>query len=410
MSLRTKRFAALVAVAAVTFTLPACGKRHDDRDRLLGFLHTTEQLAARYVYVDERFDNAIAGTKGRKTEVQGLREDDFKFKARVRFNDQDGFDEVVSDDALAMRFLDPSTLGPFVNKDQLSKVDLKTDREGISVIDVLRSRRWVLDTSAAPSITVGARKTDELGKDPVLDALTALHYVEQAIQEAAGVKRWSADDLDPAYSSSEEDFPKPVGGSGVRRYDLVRPPLPAAVNRSGRDENSFPSTRQFRRMAVYEKGNRIIQLREKIDLRGKRLSDFISYNRAFLKANDVDPRLRSGFEQVVKQRPHDPQNELKYGRSLLAGLNVSLIAIGNDPVLIRNMTLDFRDLGGNVKVELPQEETVKGNLDFLAVTDTGKAKAQSGGSGNGGAAEGATTTTAPGSTPAAGDTTATSTP
>jgi hypothetical protein len=400
-----KRVIAIAVAAAVALTLPACGKRRDDRDRLLDYISATQRLPARYVYVDERFDDVVTGARGRKTEVQGLREDDFKFKARVLFNGNDGFDEVVADDTLAMRFLDPATLAPFVNKDQLAKVDTKTEIEGVSVLDVLRSRRWVLDASAAPSITVGARKASELGKDPVLDALTALQYVEQAINEAAEVRRWSEDDLSPAYSSSEEDFPKPVGGSGVRRYDLVRPGLPPAVNRTGRDENAFPTTKQFRRMAVYVKDNRVIQVREKVDLRGKRLDDFISYNRAVLKANDVDPRVRSQFEEGVKRRPKDPRREVEFGRGLLSGLNVTLTSLGIDPVLIRNMTLDFRDLGGDVKVDLPQEETVKGNLDFLSVTDSGKASAQNTGSGG----NAATTTTAPAAPPPA-DTTATSAP
>lgn len=397
-----KRAVAVVVALAVVLVLPACGKRRDDRDRVLDYLRATQRLAARYVYVDERFDDVITGTRGRKTEVQGLREDDFKFKARVLFDGDDGFDEVVADDTLAMRFLDPSTLAPLVNKDQLAKVDIKTEIEGVSVLDVLRSRRWVVDPSAAPSITVGARKATELGKDPVLDALTALQYVEQAVNEAAGVKRWSEDDLDPAYSSSEEDFPKPSDGSGVRRYDLVRPALPAAVNRSGRDENAFPTTKQFRRMAIYVKDERVIQVREKVDLRGKRLDDFISYNRAVLKANDVDPRVREQFDAGVKLRPKDPRQEIEFGRTMLAGLNTTLNSLGVDPVLIRNMTLDFRDLGGDVKVELPQEETVKGNLDFLSVTDSGKAAAQTGGGGGA-----ATTTTAPA---APADTTATSAP
>ena len=396
-----RRAVAVLVALAVLLTLPACGKRRDDRDRVLDYLHTTQRLAARYVYVDERFDDVITGARGRKTEVQGLREDDFKFKARVLFDGNDGFDEVVADDTLVMRFLDPSTLVPLVNKDQLAKVDIKTEIQGVSVLDVLRSRRWVLDSSAAPSITVGARKATELGKDPVLDALTSLQYVEQAVQEAQSIKRWSKDDLDPAYSSSEEDFPKPSDGSGVRRYDLVRPALPAAVNRSGRDENAFPSTKQFRRLAIYVKDERVIQVREKIDLRGKRLDDFISYTRAFLKANDAERRALAQFEEGVKLRPKDRKGDVEFGRTMLAGLNIQLNSQGVDPVLIRNMTLDFRDLGSNVKVDLPQEETVKGNLDFLSVTDSGKAAAQTG------SGTSATTTTAPA---APADTTATSAP
>ena len=369
----------LVGVCAAT-GFAACGNRRTDEDRLLRYIATTERLAARYVYVDERFDDLLTGQKGRKLEVQGLKEDDFRFKARVLINGGDAFDEVVSDDTLAMRFLEPASLNALVNKDvlQSSETVTTTDREGINVLDAMRSRRWVLDASAAPSITVGARKVEELGVDPVLDALTALRYVESAVTEAFAVERWSDDDLDPAYVSSEDDFPKPETGSGVARYDLRRPSLPPAVNRSGRSDTAFPSTRHFRKMAIYVKDERIIQVQERVELRGKKLDDFIAYNRAVLKANDVPQELRDQFDQAVDERPDDEAGDLVFGRTILQGLNVSLAGFGIDPILVRSMDVDFRDLGADVKVDLPTEETIKASLDFLLVTDKGKAKAEAG--------------------------------
>jgi hypothetical protein len=373
MTSRSRHVAALLAAVLVALTLGACGDRVDDRDRLLRYVAATSRLPARYVYVDERFADESLGIEARRTEVQGLREDDFRFKARVLFNGNDGFDEVVADDTLAMRFLDPTTINAFVNKEQAAKVDLKTDREGVGVVEALRSRRWVVDKSAAPSITAGTRDVEDLGKDPVLDALTALQYVEQAVREAAGVERWSEDDLSPAYSASEDDFPKPEDGSGVIRYDLVRAPLPPASNLTGRDEDSFPSTKHFRRMSIYVKDERVIQVIEKVDLRGKKLDDFIRYNRAVLRANQVPAEVQAAFDEAVKLRPESATEEIAFGQGILAGLNITLRAVGNDPVLVRNMRLDFRDLGGVIKVDLPLDEEVIGaELDFLVVTDNGK--------------------------------------
>lgn len=375
----------------------ACGDRDDLRDEVLGYVSQSARSSARYVYVDERFDDPISDQRGRRIEVQGLREDDFRFKARVLFDDAEGFDEVVSDDALAMRFIEPNRLSAFVNKEKLAEVDLETDREGVGVLDALRSRRWVTDDSAAPSLTVGERKLEEIGVDPVLDALTGLQYVEAAIREAAGVNEYSPDDLSPAYNNSEDTFPKPADGSSVTRYDLIRPPLPPAVNRSGRDESSLPGTRHFRRMAIYVQDDRVIRVLEEIDLRGKKLDDFIKYNRAALKANDVPEQVREQFEAGVEQRPDDPQQEVAFGRAVLSGLNMTLNGLGVDPILIRSMSLEFRDLGGDVKVELPRDDVIRGDLDFLIVTDRGKSASAAGGAGG----TTTTTTAAPIASPAA---------
>ena len=396
-----RRIAFLLVVATVAVT-GACGDRKDDKDELLGYVRSTSRLPARYVYVDERFDDQSTGTRGSRIEVQGLREDDFRFKARVLYDDAEGFDEVVSDDTLMVRFIDTNRLSGMINKDKLADVDQETDREGVGVLAALRSRRWVKDPSAAPSLTVGDRKLEEIGKDPVLDALTALQYVESAVREAAGVNEFSEDDLSPAYNSSEDSFPKPSDGSGVKRFDLIRPPLPAAVNRTGRNEASLPGTRHFRRMAVYVQDRRIIRVLEEVDLRGKKLDDFIKYNRASLEANDVPEEVRDRFDAAVKARPKEGPGEVAFGRGILAGLNGTLAGLGVDPILIRSMSLDFRDLGGEVKVDLPQDDVISADLDFLIVTDSGKAKSTEG---SGDEAPAATTETTVG-----GDTTATTPP
>jgi len=400
-----RKTAAILLVALTATSLGACGKRKTDSDKVLRIVKETERLAARYVYTDQRYKSSTAGTDAQLIEVQGIKEDDFRFKARVMLDGSDAFDEVVSDDTLAMRFINANRLIPLVNKDQFGSVDQSTSVPGVGALAALQSRRWVLDQSSAPSITVGDRKTPEIGTDPVLDAMTALQYVESAIKQSAGVKKFSKRSLEPAYSSSEDDFPKPADNSAVVRYDLVRPQLPAAVNRTGRDENSLPTTKHFRRMAIYVKDGHVINVREAIDLRGKKLSEFIKYNRAALAANGVPDAFRKAFEAGVKQRPTDPKREAQFGREILAGLNRNLSGLGIDPVLVRTMSVDYRDIGHPTKVDLPADDVIKASLDFLVVTDKGKAKKTTGGA----SGSSATTTTAPASTSPA-DSTSTSAP
>lgn len=406
-----RRIVSLSLLAAVaTGGLAACGKKDNEREELLDAVRRTQRLSSQYIYSDERFDNPLANTNGGRLEVQGIREDDFRFKARVLFNDADGFDEVVADDLLAMRMLDPTRLTPLVNKERAASSDLSTEVAGVNSLQALESRRWVIDEAAAPSITSGARSEAELGRDPVLDALTALAYVERAIEQSFGVNKFDPDDLSPAFSRSEDTFPKPSQDSQIERYDLLRPFLPPPGTQSGSGDIALPQTQHFRRMAVYVKDDRVVQVRESVDLLGKKLDDFIKYYRTFLKENKVSGQIIQAFEEFARRRPTVVEDEPAYGRMLLYQLNLGLQGLGETPVLVRNMSIDLRQLGGAITVDLPQTDVIKGNLDFLVVSDRGKEKPKAAGAaGAGGRSTGTNTGTGGGTgdtggTGGAGDT------
>lgn len=369
---RRRRTQTALIVVLATFLaglLAGCGRRETDRDELRAAIRATERLATRFVYTDERPERRIG--------VQGLIEDDFRFKARVLFDDADAYDEVVSDDTLAVRVLDPAQAANLVDKEKAggAGVDTSTELAGVTAVQALQSRRWVLDPSGAPPQTGGAQQDKDLGRDPVLDAISALDYVERAIGEAGDVEQYDPDDLTPTYVSSEDAFPKPVEGSGITRYDLKRPKLPPPGQTSGARQ-VVPATKHFRKMVVYVKDGRVIQVQERVEIVGRFVEEFVRYSRAALRQAEVAPQVREQFERSL-QLPRE-----EFSRFALAGLNEGLQASGIDPVLVRNMALELRDLGQPVTVDLPGTDVVKGSLEVLVAS--GRAPQARGGAGGGG--------------------------
>lgn len=371
-----KRPVIVLLVALMGASLASCGSRDEVKDEVLDALRRTESLSYRFVYVDDRSPNLIPNAPPPlpDLEVQGLVEDDFRFKARVSLNRAVAFDEVVHDDLLAVRFLEPGRLAALVNKDKVDVENTKTELEGADSLTVLQSRRWVVDQSAAPIVTIGRVQEKALGQDPVLDAITALTYVEAAIDQALEVQKYNPDDLTPAYSRSEDDFPKPEDGSGVTRYDLRRPKLPppgGAVFGGGNSDVGRPTTRHFRRMAIYVKDGRVIQVREVIDVRGKFLEDVVKYAKTFAKVSGASEAEVQQFSDAIDDTP-----EADRGNLVLEGLSTALLAIGDEPILRRKMTLELRDLGKKIAVDLPTTDVVNGGLGFLVASSKGKDKGE----------------------------------
>lgn len=364
-----KRLAILPVALMLAASMTACGNREEVRDEVLGALHRTQQLPYRFTYIDDRTENVLPGGTPvlPDAEVQGLVEDDFRFKARVSLNGSTAFDEVVRDDLLAVRFLDPGRLGVLVNKQKVSEENTKTELENVDSLQVLESRRWVVDETAAPIVTVGRVREDALGRDPVIDAITAFTYIEEAIRSAQAVQKYSPDDVTPAYSATEDTFPKPVDGSGVTRYDLRRPKLPPPGGDQATGEAGRPGTRHFRRMAIYVKGGRVIQVREAVDVQGRFLKDVIRYAKTFAKASGATPKQIAEFAASVDAVP-----EKQRGSLVLEGLSIALSAAGDQPILRRSMTLELTDLGGDIAVDLPTSDVVAGGLGFLVASATGK--------------------------------------
>lgn len=365
----TRRTLTVLAAVLLAVTLPGCGKRETKLDELLAAVRRTQRAPHRFVYSDKRPENVFIQEPAQQFRVLGLVEDDFRFKARAEVDGQPAFDEVVVDDLLGIRFMDPSKLGQLLDRSKLGTVDIDTDIPQVNVVDALQAKRWVLDPEGAPPITANVRPEKELGADPILDSLTALSYVAQAARESAGVKKYSKDDLEPAYPASEDDFPRPA--KGETRYDLVRPRLPSIATASGAPvaggQSAFPGTKHFRKMAIYVKDGVIIKVREEIEVKGKFLGSVIKYVRKSVEQSKIQAAI-DGFAEFLKETPVSQQ-----GLGIIQFLSVGLQSFGQDPILVRNMTLDLLDFGQDIKVDLPTDGVVKGNLGILRTSSGSQA-------------------------------------
>lgn len=359
---RLVRFVVPVTVAAGLLT--GCGERESRIDEVRAAIAATRREAGNFVYLDSR-----AGTD---VTVAGALEDDFRFKALVSYDGRPGYEEIVNDDALALRFHNAERLPTLVDPQRLDSADLTTELEGVTPLQALQSRRWVVDVDGAPPVTSLGFLAEDVGDDPVFDAITALDYVDQAMGEAFEVEKWSPDALNPTYSSSEDFFPKPEDGSGVTRYDLNRPFLPPAGAGGGTGDRALPTTKNFRKMAIYVEDGRVIRVLERIEVVGKFVSTLEEYLQVFVREAQLPERFVERFELIRGARV----DEAERGSLYLEFLNVILVGLGEDPILVRNMSLEVSQGEGVVSIELPTDDIVIGSLEVMLASRQSKAAAE----------------------------------
>ena len=370
---RVLRHVALgLALLPIATGLAACSSEEEAIKEVQAAIEATRLQALRFRYTQSTPEEGAF-------QVQGLIEDDFRYKARLLRGQTPVFDEVVNDDAIAVRFVEPELLGAFIDESQRDLADLDTDLSGVTVVDALQAKRWVLDPVGAPSLTDASRATRNQGADPVFDALGVFAYVEQAMREAFEVHEWSKDDLNPAYRASEDVFPRPDEDSGIKRYDLRRPFLPPIGATSGAASDALPATKHFRKMAIYVKDGVIIRVMERVEVTGRAGDDFVGYLKDLLEEAGVPDDTIDEIDDEL-----EGMSEVERSNALLGGLNVGLEATGNTPVAIRTMTLELLDIGAeNVEAELPTD-VIEGSLAILqnrgAKTEASNA---SGGTGTG---------------------------
>jgi hypothetical protein len=358
---RPIRIGVLAATVLTSFAmLPGCGRRHSGADEVRAAIHRTRAHVTGVVYRDRRGDRDVA--------VRLAQIDDFRYKARVFYDGTPGFDEVAVDDVLALRFDDTSRIDGLRTPEGGAEL---TELSGITTVDVLQSRRWVLDVGAAP-FTQGGGTTGQalLGKDPVADALQALDYTEAATSEAADVGRYNPDSIAPAFTKTEDDLPKPKPGE--IRYDLRRPKLPvaAAASTGAQGQLAFPGTKHFRKMAVYVRDGIVTRVVEHVALSGKFLRDTVRYERVLLREVKAPAAVRREFERLLLG------SEDQVAARVLEFVNVGLQIVGQESILVRNMSLDVTVGGTAPVIDVPVQDVVKGDLSGLVVSAAAKAAAQ----------------------------------
>ncbi len=350
--MKTRSIGCVLLVLSV-IAMGACSKKEDDNESVREFIDATDQLARRFVYTEQTDERTLV--------VRGIVEDDFRYKTKVVQDGTDVLEAVVSDDGVAVRFLDLTTLADWVDTRVVNEVDQATDLEGIGVFDALRARRWVLDPAGAPSVVTTAEQREQQGDDPLFDARTALSYVRQLAEadEQTPMRKYSDEAISPTYRADEDPFPRPEAGSGIERYDLYQPRFPSAAQAVSGTQAVFPGAMHFRKMAVYVQDGRVIRISEEIGLTPRLLGDFRDYMVQLIDAT-ANESIRRDFRAEVERREGSDLSSF-----LLQGLNVILELAGDEPIRFRTMTLELRDLGAKgLTVQLPSE-TITGSLAVL---------------------------------------------
>ena len=224
---------------------------------VLAALERTEALPREFVYVEE--------TEGFTGTVEGVVEDDLRYQAKFKADGVDVYEQVVSDDALAVRVFDATKIPGFETAAALT---------GSAVVgDMLASGDWVLDHGAAPPINapLTSEGTIVIGQNPILDASYFMQYIRRSIDESSGVWKWNKEDLivyNDFYGGEDGDpFEAVERETGIERYDVLPPRLPARSDRG--TENALPGAAAFRKMALYLRDGVVVRVVEFVDIESR---------------------------------------------------------------------------------------------------------------------------------------------
>ncbi len=349
------RFVALGLALSVMATGAACAKKRDKLN-LLDTLDKSAHSSGVFRYSDETPGSPFA--KAQSVAVRGLIEDDFRYKARLTVDGDDVLDEVVNDDALAVRFLDPAYVAKFTGSGGKPET-----------VAALNARYWVADLKGAPAIGDAAIADSLIGVDPIVDSLSVVDYVKDSINQAAEVAKFNPEGLD--YRPAEDPFPRPAPGSGVVRWDLVPKKMPRPDElATGQGNSALARAEVFRKMSVYVKDGRVLQVREQIGAKFDLLNKFRDYIERLLDkaGGEGNMKLKAQVESV-KDDPAALEPFLNFI------LNIALQQAGESPVRFRTMKFEFGRQGEKVRADLPSGSQVKiGSLDFFGTNSAAKAK------------------------------------
>jgi hypothetical protein len=351
MTTRPRRSRALALFVALGLLVSACAKNEQDSEEVRDFIDDTSTLSHRFVYVE-------TNASGQETAVQGLIEDDFRYKARLLIDGKPIIDRIVSDDTVAVRFLEPSFLARYIDKDAAPLVDAKTQVDGVDVYSALQSKRWVKDPGGAPPQLVAVDNVTDPGVDPIYDALAVLPRLRAlTFLTFTRFVLFNPDSIGPTYRTDEDPFPAPERGSGVKRYDLSQPQFPQAQNTA----NDFlAGESNFRKLAVFVKDGVIIGVSEQVGVTERTLDDFKDYMVALINVS-APKEVRAGFKATADSVEGD-----KLSRFLLESLNTFRDLQGDPPVRFRFTSYELLDVNASdIVVDLPVDNVIEGNLAVL---------------------------------------------
>lgn len=285
----------------LVFVAASCGEGGGDTRDLRRAIDRTQSEPYAYVYTET--------ADGREVEVEVTVQDSFRSRTAVSLDGVELLDQVVVDDAAAVRLRAPDRWNPAA---------------GTPLAEILGTGDWVVDPAGAPELLLGEESTGditEVGQDPVLDAINALDYAQAAADQASLVAKFNKNSTD--YRPSEDPFRDLVEADerqGLLRYDAIPPALPR-TSEGQRGAEQIPGTQSFRRLSVYLKEGRVVRVLEQIDF-------------------ESHPEI---VKAVERRRP----------QFLLDVLEALREGIGDDPVRPRRMSVEVEPPDRNLRIELP---------------------------------------------------------
>lgn len=260
--------ALLLALAALGSACGSGGGLRGEAREVTEALAETRVESRQYRYTDASLDGETVYT------VDGKVHDDLRYSGTVSRNGRPLFQQIVSDDSVALRIRDPEAL---------AEVLQVAERRDPITARALREGRWVVDHTVAPPLlaaavaeedrtadqpTLGSRRA--VGDDPFIDAAQVVNYVDRAVRSGFRLARFNAEDID--YNALDDpwrdDEESALEDAGIRRYDLELPALPPPAGRG--QQQALPGAVHFRKMAIYVKGERVVEVREQIAIADRR--------------------------------------------------------------------------------------------------------------------------------------------
>lgn len=292
-----------IVFLAFALILPACGEAGSDAREMREALGRTRSRPHRYVYTE------TAG--GRDIDVEVMVQDSFRSRTELSLDGVRLLEQVVVDDAAAIRLGAPERWNP---------------GEGTPLESILGSGQWVVDPAGAPALLLaeeGSGDITDVGNDPILDAVNVLDYAQAAADQSKEVIRFDKNSIE--YRPALDPFRDLVDADdreGIVRYDAVPPDLPrTAEGQRGAEE--IPGTQFFRKLSVYVKDDRVVRVLENIDF--------------------------ESHEEIVKAKE---RGRPRFLLDVLVGLRRG---VGDDPVRSRQMATEIEVLDRSERVELPSD-------------------------------------------------------
>ena len=278
LSPRLRRAPAILAALSCAAVLMAgCQSQEADYHAVEADLARTATVPRQFVWVRQ----TLTGTQT----VSGQYQDPYRYDVLYSQGGQAAWEEIVHDDAVADRLLDPSAALTFLSSrgsagtapgvtagpsgaaglSSAATVSGGSVTGSNATADALLARHWVEDPTGAPGIPSVGNEVQAEKADPFYASLIFLQDVEALITAAPNpqVRRWRPNDVQPAYKPTDDPFPKPP--AGVTRYDVLQQPLPVLTSNSPGGTPAPPTLSNLVKIAVYVRHGLVVQIRMVVD-------------------------------------------------------------------------------------------------------------------------------------------------